>query len=760
MKRKYTRLFVHSVKYWLAILLSCVAFVNLNSSVVLADGMIMPDFSSSDYIEVVYHHVTVNIDDGHAVTRVEQEFHNPYSTPVRGRYIFPVPPDGILSDFYAIVDGRPQSVTFQDASTTNKVLNDMVVQRYDPSLLRYTDWETIAFDIDLPANGSKRMTLEYEEVLVPSAGLYNYRYILSTERYSSRPVGDISLTVNLHSSSGLSTVYCSSHEVITDWPGTGDAYVEWQAQDILPTEDFDLFYAPADNGFGGGLLTGYRNDQDHFLFLFAPEDESADTTVIAKDIVFVIDDSGSMSGEKIEQAKNAIHFILNQLGKRNYFSIVGFDDYLSIFSPEPVHADGQVMVDARNFVDRLEADGSTDIEAALQKGLQILANSPRRDAASVIVFLTDGMPTAGVTDDALISHLVNEANSEQESRIHVFGVGYDVNTHLLDKLASENHGTVTYIQPGENLETVLVDFYETIAHPVLTDVEIEFKGIEVNDLYPEEIPDMFKGSSLLLAGRYHPTGSTATIRIRGLAEGKEREYVYRFNLSKKAEHDFVPRLWATRKVGELLDRVRIKGETPELVSEIKKLALNYGLVTPYTTYLIEAQTEGAASASNMGLYANQTELNQVSGQTTVQARLQNQMYQQASNAYMAKGANVLQAGQNNLAQIGSQNIDLSLLKEQEDIESPITEDWIDRNIKIDRYVNFGSKEYFKLAKDYNIRQILQSGSEVVFLHDGEVIAVIDSDGEKVMTEYNHDNTSPSLIQLITSFIMRILGLQP
>jgi hypothetical protein len=127
---------------------------------------------------------------------------------------------------------------------------------------------------------------------------------------------------------------------------------------------------------------------------------------------------------------------------------------------------------------------------------------------------------------------------------------------------------------------------------------------------------------------------------------------------------------------------------------------------------------------------------------------------------MAKGANVLQAGQNNLAQIGSQNIDLSLLKEREDIEGSITEDWINRNIKVDRYINFGSKEYFELAQDYNIRQILQSGSEVVFLHDGEVIAVRDSEGETVLRESNHDNTTPSLIQLLASFIKRILGLQP
>jgi Ca-activated chloride channel family protein len=710
----------------LALLISILWF-NLGSDIACADGMILPEVLSPDYLVVRYHHVTVNIEDGHAVTRVEQEFYNPHPFPVGGRYLFPVPPEAILSRFQATVDGQRQSVAHQDWAMTNAALYDVVAQRRDPSLLQYADWESLAFDLDLPAGGSRRMTLEYEEVLAPSGGMYRYRYVLSTERYSSQPLEHVSLTVDVRSSSGLSSLYSSSHPITTERLGPGRARVTWEAQNVRPNEDFELFFAPAEGGFGGGLLTGQREGYDHFLFLFAPEVEPLQDNALPKDIVFVIDRSGSMSGEKIQQARNALHFILGQLNEGDRFSIVGFDHRLAVFSHtlKPVETD--TLSEARWFVDGLTADGNTDLEAALQTGLAILDDSDPRDAAQIVVFLTDGLPTAGVTDEALIARLVTQANARLEARLHVFGVGYDVNTHLLDRLAADNGGTVTYVQPGENLETVLTGFYERIAYPVLTGVEVEFDGMEIDDLYPQDLPDMFRGSSLLLTGRYRATTSNVIVRVRGQAGDEEREYVYHFDLEQAGDHDFVPRLWATRRVGELLDRVRVEGESEALVTEIRELGLGYGLVTPYTTFVIEAQADGAASAANMALYDNQAELNMAWGQTTVQARMQNQLYQQAAQADLAIGANVANNGQRSLAQVANQNVDLSLLRGQKNLDAPITLEWIDRNIGIDRNVVFGSAEYFSLAEDPAVRTFLQSGPNVVFAYRGKVISVQDSE---------------------------------
>jgi Ca-activated chloride channel family protein len=727
----------------LVLLINLLAF-NLAANLVHADGMILPEAPGPDYLVVRSHHVRVDIEDGHAITRVEQEFYNPHPFAVGGRYLFPVPPEAILSRFEATLDGRLQAVTRQDPATTNAALYDVVAQRRDPSLLGYADWESLAFDLDLLPGGSRHMSLEYEEVLAPSGGLYRYRYVLSTERYSSQPLEEVSLTVNLRASAGLSGLYSPTHAVTTEQIAPGRARVTWQAQHINPAQDFELFYAPAEGGFGGGLLTGQWEDGqddewDHFLFIFAPEVETAREDAIPKDIVFVIDRSGSMSGEKIGQAQDALHFILGQLNEDDHFSIVGFDHRLWVYADELQPVELGTLADVRWFVDGLTADGNTDLDSALKAGLDILRRSQRSNASSMLVFLTDGLPTAGITDGGLIARSASRANARQESRLHVFGVGYDVNTHLLDRLAADNGGTVTYVQPGENLETVLAGFYERIAHPVLTDVKVEFVGLETSHLYPQEMPDMFQGSSLLLSGRFRATQPTATVRVRGQAGGVEQEYVYQFDLEQIGGHDFVPRLWATRRVGDLLDRVRVEGESQALVDQIRQLGLSYGLVTPYTTFVIQAQVEGPASEANMSLYANQAELNQAWGRTTVQARVQNQLYQGAEQSNLAGGANVVHNGQHAVAQVASQNIDLSLLVAQKEDDAPITPDWIDQNVKVDRYVEFGSKAYFALAGDPALRPLLQSGPNVIFAHQGQVYAV--QDVEEADQRYAPDRPS-------------------
>ena len=712
-------------KIFLALLLT-VLLLNATSVAVLADGMIFPDLVSPDYLEVRYHHVTVTIEDNHAVTRVEQEFVNPHDFPVDGRYFFPVPPDAILARFEARVGGQAQTVTRQDVATTNAALYDMVAQRRDPSLLQYADWESIAFDVTLPARASRKMTLEYEQVLAPTGGMLHYRYILSTERYASAPVDEVTLTVDVTSSGGLGALYSSSHDVTTERLGANRARVTWEAQNVNPAEDFDLFFGPAEGGFGSGVLTGERAEREHFLFLFAPDDRIAQDDALPKDIVFVIDRSGSMSGDKIEQARNALHFILDQLNPTDRFSIVSFDGQLDVFAETLAPVNRETLSDARSFVRQLGARGSTDIEGALQAGLAIFKDSESRAGASrLLVFLTDGQPTAGVTNDATIAELVQQTNARVEARMHVFGVGYDVNTRLLDRLALDNGGSVTYVQPGENLELALSEFYGRIANPVLTDVEVEFEGMRVTDLYPPTMPDLFRGSSVLLAGRYEATNAQVTVRVRGRAGEEPREYVYRFDLTATGDHDFVPRLWATRRVGALLDEVRVEGERAALIEEIRALGLGYGIVTPYTTFVISAQSQGAASMENMALYDNQSDLNQVSGRTTVQARAQNLSYQQTDRAGLATGANVYNREQRSMAQVSRQYVDLSLVQAQGNVDEPISPAWIAANIKVDREIEFGSEAYFALATDPTARAFLQSGTSVLFDHNGEVVSVYD-----------------------------------
>lgn len=700
--------------------------LSLTTQVVSADGMIMPDLASAD-INVRYHHVTVTIKDTHAITSVEQEFTNPHDYPVTGHYVFPIPPGAAVTDFRATFGGQARDVIRQNVGESNIFLFNLVAEWHDPSLLQYADWETLTFDLVLPAKSTRAMTLSYQEMLSPYGGLVHYHYVLSTERYSAMPLEQASITVNIDNSRGIGSVYSSSHDVAVAHLSDGTAQVTWESFNTNPDRDFHLYVTPAEEGFGGGFLTGNHQNTDHFLFMFSPEVMKQARSAIPKDIVLIIDRSGSMAGEKILQAQEALHFIVNQLNERDRFSIVSFDDVFSTVSDTLLPVNRENLAAAHSFVSGLYDRNGTNIEGALQTGLRIFQRSEKRaGASSMIIFLTDGLPTEGVTDPQQIVDFIGYANAPIEARLHVFGVGYDVNTHLLDQLAENNGGSVTYVQPGENLESVLSGFYQSIANPVLTDITIDFTGITVSDLYPQQLPDLFANSTLMVTGQYHTQGKhTATITVKGNADGESCVYTYQIDLSKQDNTSFVPGLWATRRIGHLLDIIRVEGERAALVEEVRELGLSYGLVTPYTTFVIAAQVEGAASAENMALYGNASELNRSSGQITIQARVQNQSYQQATQVALARGANVINNNGQNLVQTTNQAIDLNLLRKYKNMDQVITDEWITGNIHVDRHITFGSDAYFKLAADPVARSFMQSDNNVLFIHMGEVIQVKD-----------------------------------
>jgi Ca-activated chloride channel family protein len=726
MKRKMKRRTI-------SVLVLALTLSGLLASTVLADGMMIPFPSEVGYLQVDYHRVTVTIDGPHAHTRVEQRFSNPYLTPVEARYVFPLPPGATIRSFTVQLDGVPQTVQNMSRAETEAYLQKAIADRQDPSLLQYLGWETYAVDLTLPPLGVTSMIMEYEELLLPQGDLYHYFYTLGTERYSLAPLQEVSVEVDLQADDGVATVYSPGHQLAVERLSAGHVRATYHAENVLPTEHFELYYTLTGQPFGAGLLTHAdteRPGEGHFLLLLSPNSNVTEADAAPKDIVFVVDRSGSMAGEKIEQARQALQFILGQLNERDRFAIVSFDDRIETQAEALQPVTAQTIRHAQSYVARLRDRGNTDIEGALRRGLEMLKVSRRSlGTTPVIVFLTDGLPTAGITDETAIVERVRLGNESVEASIHVFGVGYDVNTHLLDRIAAQNHGAVTYVQPGESLERVLTTFYSQIAHPLLTDVEVEFEGLTVEDVYPRQLPDLFVGSSLVLVGRYSTADSAmATVRLRGQMAGEAWEQVYSFDLTEMGDHPFVARLWATRRVGELLDRVRVEGETAALVEKTEALGLRYGIVTPYTIGVVQGQASGAASAANMQLYQQdldgdgRPDINQVSGAATVEARAQNLAYQQATQVSLAAGANVVNVGDQSAAQVGRYAFDLSLVADLGlDSLAAADEDWLEENA--DRIVRFGSEEYFELAKDAAANQLLQAGPNVVFEHEGKVIAV-------------------------------------
>jgi Ca-activated chloride channel family protein len=354
-----------------------------------------------------------------------------------------------------------------------------------------------------------------------------------------------------------------------------------EQSDVRPDKDFELYYSVSPEAIGLNLLTYKEAGQDgFFLLLAAPNVEVDPGAVVARDVILVLDVSGSMEGEKLAQAKNAATYVLQHLNAEDRFAVIAFSTGLLTYRPDLAPA--AKGPEAAAFVERLEALGGTDINRALLEGLA-LAEGER---PATLIFLTDGLATEGEVDTPDI--LANVADAAgRHVQLFAFGMGDDVDTDLLDALSLDHGGTSAYVRPGQRIDEEVSAFYAKVSTPVLADVAIDFGGIQVEQLYPDRIPDLFAGSQLVLVGRYREGGPGA-IKLSGSVNGERMAFDYP-DQSWRASggDDFIPRLWATRAIGYYLTQIRLQGEKPEWVQTVVELSIRYGIITPYTSFLIE-----------------------------------------------------------------------------------------------------------------------------------------------------------------------------
>jgi len=563
-----------------------------------ADGIIIPRHRPGEQIpplSVKYHHVTVEIKNQVAKTSIDEVFVNTYHRDIEGTFIFPLPEGAAISEFALFIGEQKVEGEVLDSREARKVYEDIVRRLRDPALLEYIGRNTFRARVfPIPARGEKRVQLTYSEVLKGERGLVRYLYPLNTERFSLRPLEDVAVTVRVESKVPIASVYSPSHHVSVRKEGPNAATLGYEEKNVKPDKDFIVYYAVSSDDIGLSFLDYTDSQGGYFLFLAAPRYVEAKEKVMDKNLVFVLDSSGSMSGKKIQQAREAARFIISHLDGRDRFSIIDFDDGVSLFSPELVAASAANRDKALEFINAVEDSGGTNINEALIKALGMM---PRGDRPNYVLFLTDGLPTVGVTGVADILKNVVQANAAG-IRLVVFGVGYDVNTELLDKLSIGNRGTSVYVGENEDLEVAISGYYEKISSPLLSDVSLKFKGIEVSQLYPAVLPDLFRGSQLVVLGRFRGNGPVF-IQLAGKV-GKEAKTFSLDDqiLGSEASSSFLPRLWGTRRVGYLLEQIRLHGESRELADEVRSLGLKYGIITPYTSFLVtDKEREFIAAAA-------------------------------------------------------------------------------------------------------------------------------------------------------------------
>jgi Ca-activated chloride channel family protein len=523
--------------------------------------------------------------DGVAVVKVDQTFHNSYPHQIEGTYMFPLVQDASVSGFSMFVDGREVKGEVLDRDDARRIYQDIVSKMRDPALLEYVGSRLYKARIfPIPPNGDVRVKLQYTQTLDIDAGLASLVLPLKADARTPEPAKSTGVVVKIHSQPPIKSVFSPSHPVSVHRESDHEASVSYETSDTRSDEDFVVHYMLSNEDFGLAWLT-YRegSENGYFMARIAPKTKIDSDKVLAKDIAFVFDTSGSMSGEKIKQARKALKFCLSHLNDDDRFNIVPFSHEARPFKEGLVAASSENVDEALRVVEKLEASGGTNINDAL---LEALKASPEDGGRPyMIAFMTDGQPTIGETEPKRILNHVKDANASLV-RLFVFGVGDDVNTQLLDRLAEENHGTRQYVRPGEDLEIKVSNFYRKVADPVLSDLEIEWGRLTVRDVFPPRLPDLFSGGELVVVGRYEGSGSCA-IELTGRRGETRERYVYeRTAPERETKHDFLPRLWAIRKIGYLLDEIRLHGENEELKDEVVRLAKRFGIVTPYTAYLV------------------------------------------------------------------------------------------------------------------------------------------------------------------------------
>ncbi len=534
--------------------------------------------------------VKVEIKDQIAKTYITQTFSNDSDRNLAGTYLFPLPDDTTFSSFSLHIDGKPVEGKILEASVARQEYESIVRRMVDPGLLEYADSKTVRARIfPIPAHGTKKVELEYTQILKAENGLLKYRFPLKAGVEDS-PADEIKVDVKIASAQGLRTIWSPTHTVKTTRADNLNAKISMSEKDTLPDKDFLLYYSVSNNELAANLITHKAEDEDgYFLMTLSPPMQSK--AIIGKDVVLVADTSGSMQGAKMEENKRALKYVVNALHPTDRFGLVEFNTDAETFKNNLVPATPENKKAACEFIDDLSARGGTNIGEAISIGKTLLAEENSRPA--YMIFMTDGEPTVGERDS---EKLISLANSKKDIRVFDFGVGYDVNTKLLNKLAESHHGTSQYVEPNENIEHALASFYDKIKSPVLSDVKIAYEGIEVKNTYPREVKDIFAGSQVLLLGRYKKGGS-AKINLTGTVGGASKNYSFPLTFSpSQAGNSHLVKLWAMRRIGYLTEVAHSNQENREVIDEIVALSKQHGIISEYTSYLVTDPSENGRLA--------------------------------------------------------------------------------------------------------------------------------------------------------------------
>ncbi|MCI0486631.1 MAG: carboxypeptidase regulatory-like domain-containing protein [Blastocatellia bacterium] len=540
--------------------------------------------------------IKLQIDGQVATVRVEHLFRNDTDELLEGTYFFPVPEGATLLEF-AVYDGEERRLgRVKEKEEARAQYAAAAAQGEDPAILEMTRKGWFRSHVyPIPPHSDKRVEIVYSQILPVKEGTISFDYPLGKGYKKLRvPVSKVEIDMDLHSQVAIKNVFSPSHPAEINYDG--DRHVTGR---VLPTvgggdaENFQLLYSLSDEEFGMSLLTHRKEGEDgYFLLMLSPKVEFDKNRISGKDVVFVLDVSGSMQGDKLQQAKEALRFGLTRtLSENDRFSIIAFSNNIQPMGLGLIAATKDNIARALNLVNGLNADGGTNINDSLVAAMNLFERSGRPQN---LVFITDGMPTVSATNPEQIAANVRSANTSR-ARLFTFGVGSNVNMYLLEKLSTENRGAQSNITDQSELRSEVSTFFAKVSQPVLADMFVDFGPLQVDRVHPAQLPDLYTRSQIKIFGRYRNLEDikNAIITLTGMMSEQPQRFEFdglNFPLVT-TDKEFLPKLWATERVEALLAEIRLNGETPALKQEVIELAREFNLVTPYTSMYVPTAAE-------------------------------------------------------------------------------------------------------------------------------------------------------------------------